>query len=86
MGIHTSRGGFENSGLRNAALVKITSGGSVMDDRGPWTGHLAKPAQLDKKRFDLEWIVPLEQGCPPMSRYTMSMRSTSRCRCWSGRR
>jgi hypothetical protein len=33
-----------------------------MDERGPWTGHLIKPAQLDKKRFDLEWILPLEPG------------------------
>ena len=30
-----------------------------MDDRGP-----RKPAQLDKKRFDLEWHLPLEPGLP----------------------
>jgi hypothetical protein len=33
-----------------------------MDDRGPSLRHLTKPAQLDKKRFVLEWIVPLEPG------------------------
>ena len=33
-----------------------------MDDYGPRLRHLTKPAQLDKKRFVLEWIVPLEPG------------------------
>ena len=33
-----------------------------MDDSGPRLRHLTKPAQLDKKRFVLEWIVPLEPG------------------------
>jgi hypothetical protein len=33
-----------------------------MDERGPGTGHVTKPAQLDKQRFDLEWILPLEPG------------------------
>jgi hypothetical protein len=33
-----------------------------MDARGPGTRHLTKPAQLGKKRFDLEWILPLEPG------------------------
>jgi len=33
-----------------------------MDDRGPRMRHLTKPAQLDKERFELEWIVPLEPG------------------------
>ena len=33
-----------------------------MDDYGPRLRHLTKPARLDKKRFVLEWIVPLEPG------------------------
>jgi hypothetical protein len=33
-----------------------------MSDRGPWTGHLTQPAQADKKRFELEWHLPLELG------------------------
>jgi hypothetical protein len=33
-----------------------------MDERGPRMRHLTKPAQFDKKRFDLEWIVALEPG------------------------
>ena len=33
-----------------------------MDDYGPRLRHLTKPAQLDNKRFVLEWIVPLEPG------------------------
>ena len=33
-----------------------------MDDYGPRLRHLTKPAQLDQKRFVLEWIVPLEPG------------------------
>src|SRR4051812_10133433 len=35
-----------------------------MQNRAPGTRHLTIPAQLDKKRFDLEWIVPLEPGLP----------------------
>ena len=33
-----------------------------MDDLGPRLRHLTKPAQLDKKRFELEWVLPLEPG------------------------
>ena len=33
-----------------------------MDDLGPRLRQLTKPAQLDKKRFELEWILPLEPG------------------------
>lgn len=33
-----------------------------MDQRAPGTRHLTKPAQLDQKRFDLEWVLPLEPG------------------------
>jgi hypothetical protein len=33
-----------------------------MDDRGPRLRHLTKPAQLDKQRFTLEWVLPLEPG------------------------
>lgn len=33
-----------------------------MDERGPRMRHLTKPEQLDKKRFDLEWVLPLEPG------------------------
>ena len=33
-----------------------------MDTRGPGTRHRTQPAQLDKKRFDLEWAIPLEPG------------------------
>ena len=35
-----------------------------MDDHGPSTRHLTKPAQSDRKRFELEWHVPLEPGLP----------------------
>ena len=35
-----------------------------MDDRGPRISLLTKPAQLDKKRFHLEWHLPLEPGLP----------------------
>ena len=35
-----------------------------MDDRGPRISLQTKPAQLDKKRFDLEWHLPLEPGLP----------------------
>jgi hypothetical protein len=31
-----------------------------MDDLGPRLRHLTKPAQLDKKRFELEWVLSLE--------------------------
>jgi hypothetical protein len=31
-----------------------------MENRAPGTRHLTMPAQLGRKRFDLEWIVPLE--------------------------
>ena len=33
-----------------------------MDDLGPRLRHLTKPAQLDKPRFQLEWVLPLEPG------------------------
>ena len=33
-----------------------------MDKRAPGTRRLTQPAQLDKKRFDLEWAIPLEPG------------------------
>jgi hypothetical protein len=33
-----------------------------MDDLGPHLRHLTKPARLDKKRFELEWVLPLEPG------------------------
>lgn len=33
-----------------------------MDDRGPRISLQTKPAQLDKPRFQLEWILPLEPG------------------------
>ena len=33
-----------------------------MDDRGPTISLRTKPAQLDKKRFELEWVLPLEPG------------------------
>lgn len=33
-----------------------------MDDLGPRLRHLTKPAQLDKKPFELEWVLPLEPG------------------------
>src|SRR5688572_3433009 len=35
-----------------------------MDERGPTISLRTKPAQLDKKRFDLEWHLPLEPGLP----------------------
>ena len=35
-----------------------------MDDRGPRISLQRKPAQLDKKRFHLEWHLPLEPGLP----------------------
>jgi hypothetical protein len=35
-----------------------------MDDRGPWIGHLTKPAQLEKKPLHLEWYLLLEPGLP----------------------
>ena len=35
-----------------------------MDDRGPTIGLRTKPAQLDKKPFQLEWHLPLEPGLP----------------------
>jgi hypothetical protein len=35
-----------------------------MDERGPGPRHLTQPAQLDKKRFHLEWHLPLEPGLP----------------------
>ena len=33
-----------------------------VDDLGLRLRHLAKPTQLDKKRFELEWVLPLEPG------------------------
>jgi hypothetical protein len=33
-----------------------------MDDLRPRIRRLTKPAQLDKKRLVLEWVLPLEQG------------------------
>ena len=33
-----------------------------MDDRGPTISPRAKPAQLARKRFELEWLMPLEPG------------------------
>jgi hypothetical protein len=33
-----------------------------VDDLGPRLRQLTKPAQLDKKRFELEWVLPLEPG------------------------
>ena len=33
-----------------------------MDNLGPRLRQLARPAHLDKKRFELEWILPLEPG------------------------
>ena len=33
-----------------------------MDDLGPRLRPLTKPAQLGKKRFELEWVPPLEPG------------------------
>ena len=33
-----------------------------MDDLGPPLRELTKPVQLDDKRFELEWILPLEPG------------------------
>src|SRR5262245_23636479 len=33
-----------------------------MNDLGPRLRHLTKPAQLDKQRFELEWVLPLEPG------------------------
>ena len=33
-----------------------------MNDFGPRLRQLSKPAQLDKKRFELERILPLEPG------------------------
>src|SRR5262245_59427401 len=35
-----------------------------MNERGPWTGHLTKPMQREKKCFELEWILPTEVGLP----------------------
>lgn len=35
-----------------------------MDDRGPTISLRTTPAQLEKKRFDLEWHLPLEPGLP----------------------
>jgi hypothetical protein len=35
-----------------------------MDDRGPTSSLSTKPVELDKKRFDLEWHLPLEPGLP----------------------
>ena len=34
----------------------------AVDDLGPRLRHLTKPAQLDKPRFQLEWVLPLEPG------------------------
>ena len=33
-----------------------------MDERGPTISLRTQLAQLDKKRFDLEWHLPLEPG------------------------
>ena len=33
-----------------------------MDDDGPLLGQLTKPPDGDKKRFELEWLLPLEPG------------------------
>jgi hypothetical protein len=33
-----------------------------MEDLGPRLRRLTKPAHLDKKRFELEWVLPLEPG------------------------
>jgi hypothetical protein len=33
-----------------------------MDARGPTISLRTKPTQLDKKRFELEWVLPLEPG------------------------
>jgi hypothetical protein len=33
-----------------------------VDGLGPRLRQLTKPAQLDKKRFELEWVLPLEPG------------------------
>ena len=33
-----------------------------MDDLGPRLRHLTKPAQLDRARFQLEWVLPQEPG------------------------
>ena len=33
-----------------------------MDVLGPRLRHVAKPAQLDRPRFQLEWVLPLEPG------------------------
>jgi hypothetical protein len=33
-----------------------------VDDLGPRLRHLTKPAQLDRQRFQLEWVLPLEPG------------------------
>jgi hypothetical protein len=35
-----------------------------MDDRGPTISLRTQPAQLDKPRFELEWLLPLEPGLP----------------------
>lgn len=69
-----------------------------MNERGPGMRHLTKPAQLDKKRFDLEWILPLEPElptavalhdleCDPRTRSRLVMAAMKPRRCWtSGRR
>jgi hypothetical protein len=35
---------------------------NLMDDLGPRRRQPTSPTQLDKKRFELEWILPLEPG------------------------
>jgi hypothetical protein len=35
-----------------------------MEDLGPRMRQLTKPAQLDRKRLELEWVLPLEPGLP----------------------
>jgi hypothetical protein len=52
--------------LQNGTVINNGKGPDgrpdLMDQLGPRIPQLTRPAQLDKKRFALKWVLPLEMG------------------------
>jgi hypothetical protein len=59
---------MRNAEMRvSGSIVAVAPAGVLLeddrlDDFGPRIRHLTKPAQFDKKRYQLEWVLRLEPG------------------------